>query len=57
MQARFYGAIGQKSHIGETDLANTPLLICVCALDNIEGFYLQYVFAALSNVANHRHIC
>ncbi len=36
------------------------LHICFCALDRIKSDYLQYlqhVLAALSSVANHRHIC
>ncbi len=45
-----------NSFMDETDLANTPVAICVCILWSTKGFYLQHVCAAVSKLANHTHI-
>ncbi len=31
--------------------------LCQCSVKSIRRLYLQCVFAALNNVANHRHVC
>ncbi len=49
--------LSKTTNIVETDLVKAPVRNFVSTVKSIKSFYLPPISVALSNVANHRHIC
>ncbi len=54
----FLGVTIVLKRLSNTEHQVNPLpCLCQCSVKSIRGLYLQCVFAAMSNVADHRCVC